>query len=146
IAALPPKTTPNLRTIDVSKVVLEVTLLSDYQNKPKDAETRYSGQQHLIWISFPEMRRAADGTACVLGGTNQGQYCPSVVVRLATESGWRAGARPLKDQLYIEGRVVGTRAPADPPWMRDWAQLPQGGVHIPGKVIVVEGAKIVTPP
>jgi len=144
LKSLPSKTPPNPRTIDAARLMVGMDLVGQYRENEKAADAKYTGQQMLCLIHFPDMVRDADGKACVLLSGDMGKSRPCLVVRLANEAGWKEGARSLKEQLYLEGKVVGQRAVADLPWMRNWARLPQP-FGTQGKVVVIEGGKIVTP-
>jgi hypothetical protein len=145
LKSLPSKTPPNARTIDAARLMVGMDLVGQYRENERAADAKYSGQHLLGLIHFPDMVRDADGTACVLLSGDKGKSRPCLVVRLANEAGWKEGARSLKEQLYVEGKVVGQRAVADLPWMRNWARLPQP-FGAQGKVVVFEGGLIVTPP
>jgi hypothetical protein len=142
----PPTVEPNPRTIDKSRLVGWLDLLSAYKDKPREAEGKYTGQTVLCYLNWPDQVRDAEGRACVVTGADKGKHRPSLVVRLANENGWKEGARTRGELIYVEGRVVGVGPPASFPWMRDWAGLPEPGIQIPTKVLVIEDGRVVTAP
>jgi hypothetical protein len=138
-----PAPAANPRTInDPSRYAEEVSMILDYVKRPQLAETRFTGKQLIVSLGFMYCARDDEGRPCVLAQSDEGKRTPSIVARLVNEGGWKEG-KLVKGRLLVEGRVVGALPLEELSWMKSWTGRDRGTVYIPGKVIVIEDAKLV---
>lgn len=104
---------------------------------------RYTGKVYACSVILGAAYEDGDGVPCILSDTMKLTRQPDAVARLQSRAGWEQ-SKMLNNEVWVEGIISGPKALSETSWGKKWSELTPNATAIPGSVVVIDNARIVT--